>query len=78
MNTIKQNDYKFNIILKYANLYCPNKANSLHSNYYYLSNIITVLSEIVTWKNLKISINYKNIKKYYYKTINTIYLFIME
>ena len=41
---------------------------------YYLSNIITILSETVIWKNLKISINYKNIKKYHYKTINTIHL----
>ena len=47
MTKIIQCVNNFNIILKYANLYRPNKLNSLYTNYYYLSNIINILSELL-------------------------------
>jgi len=74
MTKIIQGDNNFNIILKYANLYCPNKLNLLYTNYYYLSNIINILSDVVTWSSLKITTNYNNTKRYHYKTINKIHL----
>ena len=74
MPKIEYDDYKFKIILKYANLYCPNKPNSQYTNYYYLINILAVLSDIVTWKKLTITINYNGTNKYHYKTINKIHL----
>ena len=43
----------FNIILKYANEYKPPKHNTKFTNEYYLSNILNVLSDIVTWKSTK-------------------------
>lgn len=74
MNEITHSDNKFNTILKYANLYCPNKSNSLYTNKYYLLNILTVLSDVVAWKKLIITKIYNNKKKYHYKTINNIHL----
>ena len=64
----------FNIILKYTNEYKPPKHNTKFMNEYYLSNILNVLSDVVTWKDL---INTKTIKSnntYHYKTISKVHL----
>ena len=42
----------FDIIIKYANLLCPNKYFSKYTNEYYLKNILYVLNDFVTWKSL--------------------------
>ena len=66
-------DY-FNVILKYANEYKPPKHNTKYTNKYYLTHILNVLSDVVTWKDLT---NIKSIKSnntYHYKTINKIHL----
>ena len=53
---------KFDIIIKYANLICPNE--------YYLENILLVLNNFVSWKALKYSNTIKSNKEYHYKTIH--------
>ena len=45
-------DY-FNIILKYVNEYKPPKHNTKYTNKYYLTHILNVLSDVVTWKSTK-------------------------
>jgi hypothetical protein len=60
----------FDIILKYANLLCPNKYNSKYDNQYYLLNIMYMLNDFVSWKSLKYSIHLKSNSIYHYKTIH--------
>jgi hypothetical protein len=45
-------DY-FNVILKYADKYKPPKHNTKYTNKYYLTHILNVLSDVVTWKSTK-------------------------
>lgn len=62
--------YKFEIILKYADLLCPNKYNSKYDNHYYLKNIIYVLNDFVSWKSLKYSKFIESTSIYHYKSIH--------
>jgi hypothetical protein len=64
------NDIKFNIIIKYINLLCPNEYNSKYTNEYYLKNILFVLNNFVSWNSLQYSKFLKSNKKYHYKTIH--------
>jgi len=79
METIINKTY-FNIILKYVNKLCPNIRTPKYTNSYYLTNILSLLNEFVTWKSLRKSISYKNgklankpmcdiLKDNHYKTI---------
>ena len=61
---------KFDIIIKYANLLCPNEYNSKYNNEYYLNNILYVLNNFVSWKSLKYSKLLLSDKEYHYKTIH--------
>jgi hypothetical protein len=63
-------DIKFDIIIKYANLICPNEYDSQFTNEYYLENILLVLNNFVSWKALKYSNTIKSNKEYHYKTIH--------
>jgi hypothetical protein len=60
---------KFNIILFYANLLCPNLYNSKYDNEYYLINILSLLNINVSWKSLQYSKLINSNSKYHYKTI---------
>ena len=60
---------KFNIILFYANLLCPNLYNSKYDNKYYLINILSILNINVSWKSLQYSKLIDFNSKYHYKTI---------
>jgi len=60
---------KFNIILFYANLLCPNLYNSKYDNEYYLINILSILNINVSWKSLQYSKLINSSSKYHYKTI---------
>jgi hypothetical protein len=70
----------FGIIIKYVKKLCPNKRTPKYTNEYYLTNILDLLDDFVSWRSLKKSINYKNgemvdkskieiIKDNHYKTI---------
>ena len=61
---------KFDIIIKYADLLCPNIYNSKYDNSYYLTNILLVLNDVVSWKSLQLSTTLKSKKKNHYKTIH--------
>lgn len=67
------NDQLFKTILHYVNIKCPNKRTPKYSANYYLTNIIDLLSDFVTWKSLQKSIHYRNFSKFHYKTIADIY-----
>lgn len=64
------NNVKFDTIIKYANLLCPNEYNSKFTNEYYLKNIIYMLNNFVSWKSLQYSKFIESNKKYHYKTIH--------
>lgn len=59
MKTIICTEY-FDIILKYVKLLCPNKRKPKYTNAYYLTNILSLLNEFVTWEALRKSVFYKN------------------
>ena len=46
-----KNNY-FDLILKYANKYKQPKHNTKYSNKHYLTHILDVLGDVVTWKSL--------------------------
>ena len=73
MSTKYINLNNFDKIIKYANLLCPNKKNSKYTNEYYLTNIISILTDFVKWSSLKISKHIISNKKYHYKTIQKIH-----
>ena len=73
MSTKYINLNNFDKIIKYANLLCPNKKNSKYTNKYYLTNIISILTDFVKWSSLKISKHIISNKKYHYKTIQKIH-----
>ena len=58
-----------NVILKYADICTPSKCNTKYSNEYYLTNIIHVLKDVVTWRSLQI-LKFENKPKNHYKTIS--------
>ncbi len=62
-----------NIILKYVNLYCPPIRKPKYSPFYYLSNILTILGDFVTWSSLKKSRLCKNKFPFHYKCISRIH-----
>ncbi len=71
----------FDIILKYANLLCPNKYNSKYDNQYYLLNIMYMLNDFVSWKSLKYSIHLKPNSIYQIYIINTnelVFIFLIN
>ena len=61
---------KFDVIIKYIDLLCPNKYNSKYYNEYYLKNILYVLNNFVSLKSLKYSKFLQSDKEYHYKTIH--------
>ena len=70
MNKNIISDIKFNTILKYADLLCPNEYNSKYTNEYYLKNILYVLNNFISWKSLQYSKLIESDKEYHYKTIH--------
>jgi hypothetical protein len=67
-------DNYFDLILKYANKYKQPKHNTKYSNKYYLTHILDVLGDVVTWKSLIKVRTISSNKTYHYKTINKIHL----
>jgi hypothetical protein len=64
----------FKLILRYADQYKPPKHNTKYSNYYYLTHIMNVLGDAVSWKSLmNMNIVCSN-RDFHYKTINKIHL----
>lgn len=57
MSELKQQ--YFDTIIKYVNILCPNKRTPKYSNEYYLTNILTLLKDFVSWRSLRMSIFYK-------------------
>ena len=53
MNNMKQDN--FNIILKHINLLCPQIRKSTYTSSYYLTKILHVLSDVVTWSSLRVT-----------------------
>lgn len=70
MNEKIISDIKFDIIIKYVNLFCPNEYNSKYTNEYYLKNILYVLNNFVSWSSLQYSNLIESNNKYHYKTIH--------
>ncbi len=64
----------FNTILNYVNKNCPHIRTPKYSSSYYLSNILTILGDFVTWVSLKKSRICKNKFSFHYKTISRIHL----
>ena len=64
------NNIKFDTIIKYINLICPNEYNTKYTNEYYLKNILFVLNNFVSWKSLKYSKFIESTSEYHYKTIH--------
>ena len=69
----KISDINFNIIIKYVNLLCPNKRKPKFTAIYYLTNILDMLTDFVSWKSLTKSNKLVGDKKYHYKTIADIH-----
>ena len=63
------NKQHFDIILKYVNLLCPNIRKPKFDSQYYLTQILDMINDFVTWRSLKKSANYVNKSSYHYKTI---------
>ncbi len=63
----------FNTIIKYVNINCPSIRTPKYSPRYYLSNILTILGDFVTWSSLKNSRICKNKFTFHYKTISRIH-----
>ena len=68
-----KNNY-FDLILKYTNKYKQPKHNTKYSNKYYLTYILDVLGDVVSWKSLMKVRTISSNKTYHYKTINKIHL----
>lgn len=66
INFLKEN---FGIILKYVKELCPNIKNPKYSPAYYLTNIMDILRDFVSWRSLTKSNNCINNKKNHYKCI---------
>ncbi len=64
----------FTTILKYINLKCPNIRKPDYTPSYFLSNILSVLGDFVTWSSLKNSRICKNKYSFHYKSISRIHL----
>ena len=63
------NQKDFDTIIKYANKLCPNVRKPKYSNEYYLTNILNVLTDFVSWKSLKKSIDINKDHDFHYKSI---------
>jgi len=61
------------IILKYVKILCPNERKPQHTPEYYLSNILDLLTDFVSWSSLKKSASYVGKKENHYKSITRIH-----